>query len=44
MERLVREPTSGALMAARLEVKGGSFRDLPITKEGSPLSGMGKRI
>jgi integrase len=33
MDRLVREPTSGVLIAARLQVKGGSFRDLRLTKE-----------
>jgi site-specific recombinase XerD len=33
MDRLVREPMSGVLIAARLQVKGGSFRDLPLTKE-----------
>jgi site-specific recombinase XerD len=32
MERLVREP-GGVIIAARLQVKGGSFRDLPLTKE-----------
>ena len=33
MDRLVREPRSRVLIAARLQVKGGSFRDLPLTKE-----------
>jgi integrase len=33
LDRLVREPTSGMLIAARLQVKGGLFRDLPLTKE-----------
>ena len=32
LDRLVREP-GGVIIAARLQVKGGSFRDLPITKE-----------
>ena len=32
LDRLVREP-GGVLIAARLQVKGGSFRDLPLTKE-----------
>jgi len=31
-DRLVREP-GGVIIAARLQVKGGSFRDLPLTKE-----------
>jgi len=31
MDRLVREP--GVIIAARLQVKGGSFRDLPLTRE-----------
>ena len=30
--RLVREP-GGVIIAARLQVKGSSFRDLPLTKE-----------
>ena len=33
MDRLVREPMTGTLIAARLQVKSGSFRDLPLTKE-----------
>jgi integrase/recombinase XerC len=32
IDRLVREP-GGMIIAARLQVKGGSFRDLPLTKE-----------
>ena len=32
MERLVREP-GGVIIVARLQVKGGSFHDLPLTKE-----------
>jgi site-specific recombinase XerD len=32
IDRLVREP-GGIIIAARLQVKGGSFRDLPLTKE-----------
>jgi hypothetical protein len=32
MDRLVREP-GGVIIAARLQVKGGSFRDLPLTPE-----------
>ena len=32
LERLVREP-GGVIIAARLQVKGSSFRDLPLTKE-----------
>ena len=32
LDRLVREP-GGVIIAARLQVKGGSFRDLPLTKE-----------
>ena len=32
MDRLVREP-SGVIIAVRLQVKGGSFRDLPLTPE-----------
>ena len=32
MDRLVREP-GGIIIAARLQVKGGSFRDLPLTTE-----------
>ena len=32
MDRLVREP-GGVIIAARLQLKGGSFRDLPLTKE-----------
>ncbi len=32
MDRLVREP-GGVIIAARLQVKGGSFRDLPLTTE-----------
>ena len=32
MDRLVREP-GGVIIAARLQVKGGSFRDLPLTRE-----------
>lgn len=32
MERLVREP-GGAVIAARMQVKGGSFRDLPVIPE-----------
>ncbi|MGA7901705.1 MAG: hypothetical protein WCA06_03620 [Terrimicrobiaceae bacterium] len=32
LDRLVREP-GGVLIAARLQVNGGSFRDLPLTKE-----------
>jgi chromosome segregation and condensation protein ScpB len=32
IDRLVREP-AGMIIAARLQVKGGSFRDLPLTKE-----------
>lgn len=31
-ERLVREP-GGAFTAARMQIKGGSFRDLPLTAE-----------
>jgi integrase/recombinase XerC len=31
-DRLVREP-GGVIIAARLQVKGSSFRDLPLTKE-----------
>ncbi|HEY5706855.1 MAG TPA: tyrosine-type recombinase/integrase [Terrimicrobiaceae bacterium] len=33
IDRLVRATMSGVLIAARLQVKGGSFRDLPLTKE-----------
>jgi site-specific recombinase XerD len=32
IDRLVREP-GGTIIAARLQVKSGSFRDLPVTKE-----------
>ncbi len=32
MERLVREP-GGAVIATRMQVKGGSFRDLPVIPE-----------
>ena len=32
MDRLVREP-GGVILAVRLQVKGGSFRDLPLTTE-----------
>jgi integrase len=32
IDRLVREP-GGMIIAARLQIKGGSFRDLPLTKE-----------
>ena len=32
IDRLVREP-EGVIIAARLQVKGGSFRDLPLTTE-----------
>lgn len=32
LDRLVREP-GGVIIAVRLQVKGGSFRDLPLTKE-----------
>ena len=32
LDRLVREP-GGVIIAARLQVKGGSFRDLPLTPE-----------
>jgi hypothetical protein len=32
VDRLVREP-GGVIIAARLQVKGGSFRDLPLTTE-----------
>jgi integrase len=32
IDRLVREP-AGMIIAARLQVKGSSFRDLPVTKE-----------
>jgi integrase len=32
IDRLVREP-GGMIIAARLQVKGSSFRDLPVTKE-----------
>ena len=32
MDRLVREP-GGVIIAARLQVKGGSFCDLPLTTE-----------
>jgi site-specific recombinase XerD len=32
IDRLVREP-AGMIIAARLQVKGGSFRDLPLTRE-----------
>jgi integrase len=32
VDRLVREP-AGVIIAARLQVKGGSFRDLPLTPE-----------
>jgi integrase len=32
LDRLVREP-GGVIIAARLQVKGASFRDLPLTKE-----------
>ena len=32
MDRLVREP-GGVIIAVRLQVKGGSFRDLPLTPE-----------
>jgi integrase len=32
LDRLVREP-GGMIVAARLQVKGSSFRDLPLTKE-----------
>ena len=32
MDRLVREP-GGVIIAERLQVKGSSFRDLPLTKE-----------
>ena len=32
LDRLVREP-GGVIIAARLQVKGSSFRDLPLTKE-----------
>jgi site-specific recombinase XerD len=32
IDRLVREP-GGIIIAARLQVKGSSFRDLPLTKE-----------
>jgi hypothetical protein len=32
IDRLVREP-SGVIIAARLQVKGGSFRDPPLTEE-----------
>ena len=32
IDRLVREP-GGVIIAARLQVKGGSFRDLPLTTE-----------
>ena len=42
IDRLVREP-GGVIIAVRLQVKGGSFRDLPLTqncpilsKDGSP--------
>jgi len=31
-DRLVHEP-EGVIIAARLQVKGGSFRDLPLTRE-----------
>jgi integrase len=31
IDRLVREP-GGIIIAARLQVKGSSFRDLPVTK------------
>jgi hypothetical protein len=34
VDRLVREP-GGVIIAARLQVKGDSFRDLPLTKESS---------
>ena len=32
MDRLVREP-GGVIIAVRLQIKGGSFRDLPLTPE-----------
>jgi site-specific recombinase XerC len=32
MDRLIREP-GGAIIAVRLQLKGGSFRDLPLTPE-----------
>ena len=32
VDRLVREP-GGVIIAVRLQVKGGSFRDLPLTRE-----------
>jgi hypothetical protein len=32
LDKLVREP-GGVIIAARLQVKGGSFRDLPLTTE-----------
>ena len=32
LDRLVREP-GGVIIAVRLQVKGGSFRDLPLTRE-----------
>ena len=32
IEKLVREP-GGVIIAARLQVKGGSFHDLPLTPE-----------
>jgi integrase len=32
LDQLVREP-GGAIIAARFQVKGSSFRDLPLTKE-----------
>jgi integrase len=32
IDRLVRQP-AGTIVAARLQIKGGSFRDLPLTKE-----------
>jgi integrase len=32
MDRLVREP-GGVIIATRLQIKGGSFRDLPLTRE-----------
>jgi len=32
IDQLVREP-AGMIIAARLQVKGGSFRDLPLTRE-----------
>jgi integrase len=39
LERLVREP-GGRIIAAHLQVKGSSFRDLPVTKELAAARGM----